>query len=315
MPESKEKKTTVTKTATKKTPTASKPSSATTATKTTKKVVSSSKDKKPAESKMTLQQIVTTNAIIIIIGIILVIASVFYLGLTIIERENDILSRLDDIEDRVENVDAIPSRTANLLIRGDETATADAPKVASIENEPVLGDLGTAEVAIIEYSDVNCPFCKRFSTDSLPLIKEEFINNGSVVFVHKDFPSVGGTDSQDTHAVASCVAQVQGDEAYYSFLDELYTLTETAALENSLALASSSQGINEAELRSCLDDQTIRAEIREDLQEANDLGFNGTPSFVIGRITNGSIVRGEEIIGAQPYNVFKEAIDRQLELE
>lgn len=58
---------------------------------------------------------------------------------------------------------------------------------ASVGDDAILGD-PNAPVTIIEFSDYQCPFCQRFWSDTLPLIKSEYIDTGKVNFVYRDFP-------------------------------------------------------------------------------------------------------------------------------
>jgi len=282
--------------------------------KTTKSVnnskpVSNPKSKK--ESGISSKSMVYLNGIFTLVGLFLIIAVVLYIGLRIVDRDEGVNDRLDVIEAQISDLNSIPERTRNLLIYGDEQTNPDSPKSTSIESEPVLGDLGSATIAIVGYSDINCPFCQRFFNETLPQIEDEYIANNTVVFIHKDYPSVGGADSENVHAIAECFSQQKSDSEYYDYIKSLYATGESLNFDTALSIAVDEFDVDEGELRSCADSQETKREIQEDAQEATSLGFNGTPSFVIGRIIDGSIVEGEEVIGAQPYTVFRDAIENQ----
>src|SRR3989339_1412850 len=71
-------------------------------------------------------------------------------------------------------------------------AAAGAPQaptkgIASIDDDPILGDKN-APITIIEFSDYECPFCKRHFTDTFPQIKSEYIDKGIVKLVYRDLP-------------------------------------------------------------------------------------------------------------------------------
>ena len=78
----------------------------------------------------------------------------------------------------VNNPPAAPTAQA---ITQPTTANADA------DDDPVLGNKN-APVEIIEFSDYQCPFCRKFWTETLPSIKTEYIDTGKVKFVYRDFP-------------------------------------------------------------------------------------------------------------------------------
>ena len=62
-----------------------------------------------------------------------------------------------------------------------------APVKISADDDPVIGD-PNAPITIVEFSDFQCPFCARFHTQTLPLILEEYIEQGKVKLVFRDFP-------------------------------------------------------------------------------------------------------------------------------
>ena len=61
------------------------------------------------------------------------------------------------------------------------------PVKISADNDPIIGD-PNAPITIIEFSDFQCPFCARFHIQTLPLILEEYIEQGKVKLVFRDFP-------------------------------------------------------------------------------------------------------------------------------
>ena len=104
-----------------------------------------------------------------------------------------------------------------------EQPTQQSGKIsASIDDDPFIGS-EDAPVTIIEFSDYQCPFCRKFWTETLPLIKSEYIDTGKVKFVYRDFPLASlhpmATPSAEA---AECVRDVAGnDAAYFEYHDKI----------------------------------------------------------------------------------------------
>src|SRR3989344_7320374 len=106
--------------------------------------------------------------------------------------------------------------TAKAGVQGAQQLAAPTAKVeVSADDDPVLGDKN-APVTIIEFSDYQCPFCRKFWTEILPSIKSEYIDTGKVKFVYRDFPLTSIHPSAEPAAEATnCVREQGGDEAYF----------------------------------------------------------------------------------------------------
>ena len=104
--------------------------------------------------------------------------------------------------------------------------TAQPGKIsASVDDDPFLGS-EDAPVTIIEFSDYQCPFCRKFWTETLPSLKSEYIDTGKVRFVYRDFPlaSLHAMAIPSAEA-AECVRDVAGgsDKAYFEYHDKLFS--------------------------------------------------------------------------------------------
>lgn len=184
-----------------------------------------------------------------------------------------------------------------------------------IKNAPFLGD-ENAPVEIIEFSDYQCPFCRKFWTETLPLIKSEYIDTGKVKFVYKDFPldsiHPGATPAAEA---ARCVREQGGVEAYFKMHDKIFS--EQNVLDGGDPITGPVRGTAQfgtTELKQwtkdigynidgCLDSRKFRSEVQKDLTDATSAGGQGTPYFVI---------NGKPLSGAQPFSAFKQVIDAEL---
>lgn len=171
-------------------------------------------------------------------------------------------------------------------------------------DDHVLGN-PNAEIVVIEYSDIDCPFCKDFHA-TMHRIIDEYGKDGKVAWVYRDFPLDQLHPEARTKAEATeCVASLAGNDIYWKFLDALFARTESAADLPAIAVE---MGVNQAAFNTCMSEKRFAEEVESDTQEAFAAGGNGTPYSVI-------LTRDGEtfpVNGAQPYEVVKQIIDTLL---
>lgn len=188
--------------------------------------------------------------------------------------------------------------------------------VTSIDDDAVMGDKETAQAAIVEFSDYECPFCKRFWSETLPQIKENFIDTGQVILVYRDLPLGFHEPAATREANAAECARDQGDdEVFYQFHDKIYEQTPgngAGIAEEDLVTIGVDLGLNKEKLTKCIKDQEFAEEIKRDAQDASQAGISGTPGFVIGKLGQDSSFEGVIISGAQPYSNFEQTINKFL---
>ncbi len=191
-----------------------------------------------------------------------------------------------------------------------------SPVKVSVDDDAVLGDKN-APVTMIEFSDYECPFCKRHFTDVYPQIKKDYIDTGKLKMVFRDFIAVPSHNPLATSEAmaANCAKEQAGDSAYYKFHDQIFI--KTISNGNGLALAelpiiAKNIGLNVSQFQQCLDSNKFKAEVEKDIADGKAIGITGTPSFVVGKSTSSGVIEGKVIVGAQPFSVFKAAIDALL---
>jgi protein-disulfide isomerase len=180
-------------------------------------------------------------------------------------------------------------------------------KVVSIDDDPIKGDKN-APVTIIEFSDYECPFCKRSYDNVVTKIDEEYISKGKVKLVFRDYPLPFHKKAIPAAVAANCAGE-QGK--YWEVHDFLF---ENPGKLDAASVISSSAGIglDKAKFEACVNDKSKEKEIEKDVEDGQKYGVRGTPSYFIGKTTDGDEITGTFIRGAQPYTVFKELIDEQL---
>lgn len=189
----------------------------------------------------------------------------------------------------------------------DEVPTEDIQVRAVDENDHILGDIN-APIKIVEYSDTECPFCKRLH-ETLNEIVAEY--DGQVAWVYRHMPLRQLHSKAITESAATeCVAELGGEEKFWTYLNKIYEVTPANnGLDlNLLPTMAEEIGIDRAAFDECVDSGRHVAAIEASVAEGAAAGAQGTPYSII--ITpNGEYI---PVGGAQPINVWRQVIDALL---
>ena len=242
----------------------------------------------------------------LIIGIIVIIGiAAFFAGSFITNLSSDQVSQK-------ELQDAISKLELKVLQEKLPSTQPTGPVKISADDDPIIGN-PDAEITIIEFSDFQCPFCARFHVQTLPSIIDEYIEQGKVKLVFRDFPIQSIHPNALPASVAAECANEQGK--FREMHDKLFeNQNEWNKQETVDALSLFSQYASEMQLEQeifdvCLTDGKYVDEIRKDLEDGRNYGVSGTPGFFIGNDKVGYV----ELKGAQPFESFKKVIDSQLD--
>ena len=175
---------------------------------------------------------------------------------------------------------------------------------ATITGKPMMGD-PSAPVTVVEYADYQCPFCLRFIKTTFPELKRDYIDTGKVRWVALNLPLAFHKEARKAAQAAHCAGE---QDKFWEMREELFRNPKQLA-EDQLPVHAASVGLDVEAFKACLASERHLAEIDQDAKNANASRLTGTPSFVVGKSTDDKI-DGEVIIGAQPLNVFKAAIDK-----
>jgi protein-disulfide isomerase len=194
-----------------------------------------------------------------------------------------------------------PSRATNT------DAVRPAPAAADPDREfDVIGD-ADAPVVIIEFTDLQCPYCAKFATQTFPQLKTAYIDTGKLRYASRDLP-LAMHEFAVPAAVATRCAGEQG--RFWEFRAAVF------AEQGRLGTAPYDEfarrlGLDAERFAACRhDDRQLRV-VREDAQLAGSFGLSSTPSFVIGRVIDGEFV-GDSFSGVKPLEFFAEKIDALL---
>ena len=162
-------------------------------------------------------------------------------------------------------------------------------------------------VAVVEFSDYQCPYCREFHDRIYPRLKKEYVETGIVQFVHKDLPLKSIHPQALPAALAASCAGLQ--KHFWPMHDALYANHGALSPELYPKLAHEF-GLDESKFRACLADPVREQFVMRDTVEALRLGINGTPSFVFGRIEGDDLSVAHLSRGAPSYEAFAQEIEK-----
>ncbi|MEZ5286545.1 MAG: thioredoxin domain-containing protein [Vicinamibacterales bacterium] len=179
---------------------------------------------------------------------------------------------------------------------GEVRVLLDPPRMeVALGEAPSTGDAG-APVTIVEFSDYQCPFCGRV-TPTMARVMEEY--DGKIRRVFKDFPLPSHPQAPKAAEAARCA----GDQGKYWEMHERLFANQQALQVADLKKTAGQIGLDQAKFDQCLDTGRFTAQVEADVAQGEALGVNSTPTLYI---------NGRPLIGAQPYELFKQVIDEEL---
>ena len=194
--------------------------------------------------------------------------------------------------------------------------TSQLDEVVKKLTQPVLSNasaLGSdaGQITLIEFGDYQCQDCAKFHKETRSQIMNNYVNTGAIKFLFKDFV-VNDRPSDKASTLAARASYCAADQGkYWQYHDELYSNSqgENTGWVSKESLKQFSRNVNVPDLTKfseCLDSQKYNDVVMENVQLAQAIGLESTPTFILVR-------EGKEplgIVGAQPYNVFQGAISQ-----
>lgn len=184
-----------------------------------------------------------------------------------------------------------------------------ADKVDKVTSEDHIKGNKNARYQLIEYSDLECPFCKKFHPDAQKILEQY---SGNLSWVYRHFPlDVIHSKARKEAEAAECAAQQGGNDAFWKYIDKLFEVTpannglDAAELPKIAALV----GLDGSKLQSCIDSGKMAQKVEAQYQSGVKIGVAGTPSSVLLDTKTG---KAEMIPGAYPYDQLKSKIDAMI---
>lgn len=197
-------------------------------------------------------------------------------------------------------------------------ATSPAAQYEGIEvgltadGHPYMG-AASAPVTLEEWSDYQCPFCRRHFQRTLPELVERYVRPGQVKIVFRDFPIDSLHPASGTaHAAALCAGK-QAPRAFWAMHDALFEgQAQWGQLPDAtpflLNLAKTMQ-LDVGKMRACLRDGAATASVKQSIKDGESLGLRGTPAF---RFRLAESDKAFPLTGAQPIERFAATADALL---
>ena len=212
------------------------------------------------------------------------------------ELRKDMKSIKDDIAKLDKKLDTVNT---------DKRPVNTAPKQVKLNDGITLGD-ANAKLAIVEFTDYQCPFCARHNKTVFPQIKEQLINTGKVKYVMYDYPLEFHPQARLAAVAARCAGK---QDKYWEMHDVLFNnqrglnqdIYEKTARDLQLDLSAFSN---------CLSDPAMTRAVESNMAYASQVGVSGTPKFFVGKIKDNIITDVITISGAQPFSAFSGAVAR-----
>lgn len=185
---------------------------------------------------------------------------------------------------------------AKLKTESDVKILMEPPRVKlDVDDAPAIGPKD-AKVTLVEFSDYQCPFCKRVR-QTIWTLTDEYKDKLRYVFA--DFPLSFHQFAKKAHEAAHCAGD---QDRYFDYNKKIFD-NQTNLTVDDLKKYAKELGLNSSKFDKCLD-KGEKTKIVEELQEKGmQVGVTGTPAYFI---------NGIQLTGAQPINAFKELIDEEI---
>lgn len=193
------------------------------------------------------------------------------------------------------------------------TSPSGSTKITARPYDPavdhILGNPNAA-VKVVEYADLECPFCKTFNT-TMHQIMDYYGPSGNVAWVYRPFPlaQIHSKAPEEAQA-AECAADQGGDTAFYKYIDQVYAITpsENNLDLNQLPIIAQQIGLDVTKFNTCLSSGQEAQKVQNSYNEAIAAGGQGTP-FILIMVGSQAVA----LQGAQPYDSMRAAIDAVLQ--
>ena len=252
-------------------------------------------------SKHTLPIVTFLTGLLLAIAMI-VSSTLLFLAIKSTQENNQ------EIYDKInKNIESLESGLENLQPNGKSLNLT-----TTIDDDATQGNKNTAKVAIVEFSDFNCPYCSRFHTQTLDKIIKKYVDKGQVLYVYRDFAGVGGQKTAGAAGAMECLREQAGDVQYFKTIKTIYQSTTSVDIDKDFVLKQAQKlDLDQNALKNCTDSGKYISEVNKDRVDAIEAGVRGTPAFIVG-VLEGDQVRGVKISGAQSFKKFDQVIKSQL---
>ena len=187
----------------------------------------------------------------------------------------------------------VPQANAEASSETQQVVRYDVP----VDDDPILG-AEDAPITIVEFSDYECPYCRQWHSEVYSQLIDTY--GDQIRFVYRDFPLESIHSNANSAAQAANCANEQG--VFWDYHDKLFSMEQGLGNEAYLEYASQLD-MDEAAFQECIGSGRYQDEVQSDFEFAANLGVRSTPTFFI---------NGIAVVGAQPFEIFQQVIEREL---
>ena len=188
--------------------------------------------------------------------------------------------------------------------------TADKTALSEDFSQDYVRGNVDALVKIVEFSDMECPFCKKFHQTMLQVM-EEYEKTNKVAWIYRHFPIEQLHSKAKKSAEASeCAAELGGNNAFWAYMDKYFEITPSNNQIdlNELPKIAAYVGLNKTQFENCLNSGKYSEKIEAQIQDAENSGARGTPYSIVIDKNN----KKYPINGAYPYEDVRQIIESAL---
>ncbi|MBI2635863.1 DsbA family protein [Candidatus Peregrinibacteria bacterium] len=186
---------------------------------------------------------------------------------------------------------------------------APAKSVPPVTDDDHLRGDPNANITVVEYSDFECPFCKRHAP-TMAQVLEAY--KGKVNVVYRHFPLSFHQNAQKLAEASECAAELGGNDAFWEYHDEIFNSTAANAAKATperFKDVAKKIGVNDSKFQKCIDSGKHAKKIADQMQGGIEAGVQGTPgNFIV----NNDTEETKEVSGAVPFASFQSSIDAML---
>lgn len=178
--------------------------------------------------------------------------------------------------------------------------------VANVTGEPFRGD-AKARVAIMEYSDFDCPYCGRYARELYPKLDAAYVRAGKIKYFFRDLP----LEEHPQAGFKANLARMAGEQGrFWEAHDWLFAHQTPMDAKGEDAFAKE-LGLDRAKLGTGAEDGKYNPVIQASMNSARHMQITGTPAFLIGTLSeDGRVFTADKVfLGAQSFEAFKEILD------
>jgi protein-disulfide isomerase len=232
------------------------------------------------------------------------------------KKDDEIRKELRELRQGQEELRRELNELKQLLLAMQPAQKPAPPEKISIAARPARGS-ETARIVMVEFSDYQCPFCALFFRQTLPQLDQDYIKTGKIKYVFNNVP----LDNLHPAAFkAAEAAECAGDQSRFWEMHDKIFANPRALSATDLSGYAKAVGVDLPQFSQCLESGKNAPSIKEGLALAERLGVDGTPTFVIA-LSDAKNPRDPNIkvlgiiSGAQPFSVFKSALDKALAMQ